>query len=285
MTGIDSDGGDPRAFYEQYVEEHVPYHRSPKGLKGAVLSVLPYWSYREWRFWQAFIPPGGRLLDLGCARGREVFRDKSRQAVGVDIARNALRDCLRRYDCATASDLAALPFPDDAFDCVVSSHVLGHVPAVAKDDVLSEIRRVLRAGGRTLHVVETDSRHTLIEEAKRRPDLYRRRLIEPDGHVGLELPSAVLERFARAGFELEHCEPMDAGPLHPRLAVKWFDNEYRECSPLLARVVARARAVLASPARLALEEIRLGLEHRGAGRRRPLDDALFLAVVLRTNKP
>ncbi len=32
----------PREFYEQYVEEHVPYHRSPRGLKRLILSVLPY---------------------------------------------------------------------------------------------------------------------------------------------------------------------------------------------------------------------------------------------------
>jgi len=36
-----------REFYERYVEEHVPYHRSPSGLKRLILSFLPYWSYRE----------------------------------------------------------------------------------------------------------------------------------------------------------------------------------------------------------------------------------------------
>lgn len=275
----------PQAFYERYVEEHVPYHRSPRGLERAILAALPYWSYREWRFWERHVPASRRLLDLGCARGREVFRDKARSVVGADLAQNALRECRTHYDAALAADLIALPFADDSFECVVSSHVLGHVPVDAKDAVLGEIRRVLRPGGKTLHVIETDSRHPLIEEAKRRPELYQQHLIDPDGHVGLELPSAVLQRFARAGFELESCERMDAGPLHPRLTLKWFDNEYRDRSRVLARLVQRARRVMHSPVRLALEEVRLGFEHRAAGRRRPLDDALFLAVVFTSKTP
>ncbi len=272
---------DPQAFYERYVEEHVPYHRSPRGLKRVVLSALPYWSYREWRFWERYAPACARLLDLGCARGREVFRDKGRSVVGADLARNALRECREHYDCALAADLTALPFADRSFDCVVSSHVMGHVPIASKDAVLREIRRVLEPGGKTLHVIETDSEHALIGEAKRHPQLYRRHLIEADGHVGLELPSAVLARFARAGFELQRCERMDCGPLHPRLALKWFDNEYRRASPQFARLAARARAVAGNPIRLALEEIRLGVEHRTSGRRAPLDNALFLAAVFR----
>ena len=275
---------DSQAFYERYVEEHVPYHRSPRGWKRAALSLLPYWSYREWRFWGRHTPAGGRLLDLGCARGREVFRDKSHLAVGVDLARNALRDCLLNYDGAAAADLTALPFSDDSFDSVVSSHVLGHVPCEAKDAVLGEVRRVLRPGGRTLHIVETDSRHPLIEEAKRRPELYRRYLIEQDGHVGLELPSATLERFAAAGFELERLEVMDAGRMHPRLVLKWFDNEYRESSANLEWLVRRSRRVLESPIRLAWEEVRLGFEHRVRGPRHSLDDAIFVAVSLRSTK-
>ncbi|MEZ5393895.1 MAG: hypothetical protein R2724_13800 [Bryobacterales bacterium] len=54
-----------RAFYDDYVAEHVPYHRSPRGLKGWLLRALPYWSYQEWRFWRRWVPDGCRLLDLG----------------------------------------------------------------------------------------------------------------------------------------------------------------------------------------------------------------------------
>lgn len=270
-----------REFYERYVEEHVPYHRSPRGLKRLILSVLPYWSYREWRFWRRTVPRGARVLDLGCARGREVFRERAAFVVGLDMARNALDECAMHYDGAVAASLTSLPVRDDSFDCVVSSHVLGHVPAEAKDQVLREIRRALRPGGTSLHVVETDSRGWLAQEAKREPDLYQRYLIEQDGHVGLELPSQVVARFERAGFAVEDVEVLAESDVHPRLAVKWFGVEYRQISRPLARLAAQSEATLRSPLRLAWAEIRLGRR----GRRTPLDEALFVSIVTRKPGP
>ena len=66
-------------------------------MKGVLLRVLPYWSYREWRFWRRWVPRRCRLLDLGCARGREVFVERAASCVGVDLARAALSDCREHY--------------------------------------------------------------------------------------------------------------------------------------------------------------------------------------------
>ena len=270
-----------RAFYDGYVEEHVPYHRSPRGLKGFALRALPYWSYQEWRFWRRWVPAGCRLLDLGSARGREIFRERARLAVGVDFALAALRECAGHYDGAALADLRRLPFPDASFDCIVSSHVMGHVPFEAKESVLSEIARLLRPGGVTAHVIETDSEHPLVRLAKTDPELYRKRLIEPDGHIGLELVPAVLERFRRYGLEPVEAAPMEAGPFHPRLTVKWFGNEYAERDERFARLVEDARRTLASPLRLAAAEVWLGVRQRFlAGRDDPLR-AQFLALACR----
>ena len=270
-----------RAFYDGYVEEHVPYHLSPRGLKGSLLRWLPYWSYQEWRFWRRWAPRGCRLLDLGSARGREIFREQARLAIGVDLAHAALRDCARRYDGAALADLRRLPFPDGAFDCIVSSHVMGHVPPEAKDAVLSEVARLLRPGGRTVHVIETDSRHPWIERAKQSPELYERNLIAPDGHVGLELAPAVVERFRRHGLEPVEAAPLETGEFHPRLIVKWFGGEYAARDEHFARLVERARRTLQSPLRLAATEIRLGLRQRLLGRREDPNLAQVLALVCR----
>ena len=270
-------------FYEGYVEEHVPYHRSPRGLKGLILSVLPYWSYREWRFWKRMVPRGARVLDLGCARGREIFRERAAFVIGLDVARNALADCASHYGGALAGELTALPAADESFDCVVSSHVLGHVPAEQKDQVLSEIRRVLRPGGVSLHVVETDSTGWLMEQAKQEPDLYQQYLIEQDGHVGLELASEVIARFNRAGLAVEQVATLADSDVHPRLAVKWFNGEYRQVSRPLGRLAARSEAILANPLRLAWEEIRLGRRGRRS-QRADLDEALFVSIVTRKSK-
>lgn len=282
------DGEDPgsstdaaRAFYDGYVEEHVPYHHSPHGLKRFVLLWLPYWSYQEWRFWRRWVPEGCRLLDLGAARGRGVFREKARLAVGVDLAQSALRDCAQHYDGAALADLRRLPFPDGSFDCIVSSHVMGHVPPEAKEAVIAEIARLLRPGGVTVHVIETDSEHPLVQRAKADPELFRRYLIEPDGHVGLELVPRVLDRFRRHGLEPVEVVPMETGPFHPRLAVKWFGGEYAEQNEHFARIVDRARKTLASPLRLAFAEVWLGARQRFIGRRERPELAQFLGLVCR----
>ena len=152
---------DPEAFYEDYVQHHVPYHLNPAGFKGWILRFLPYWSWREWRFWNRCVPRGGVLLDLGCPRGREVFAARSQTSLGLDISPTALRECAKHYHLATRSNLFPVRFRDGSVDCVVTSHVLGHVPADQKDRVLSEITRVLKPGGKSIHVVETDSLHPL----------------------------------------------------------------------------------------------------------------------------
>ena len=115
-------------FYEQYISHHVPYHLSPRGMKGAVLRVVPYWSWREWCFWRRYIPRRGWLLDLGCARGREIFVERAAGCVGIDTALTALAECARHYRLAVQSGLTPIPFESNGFDCVVTSHVIGHIP-------------------------------------------------------------------------------------------------------------------------------------------------------------
>jgi SAM-dependent methyltransferase len=274
----------PREFYQRYVEDHVPYHRSPQGLKRIILSVLPYWSYREWRFWKRWVPRGSRILDLGCARGREIFQEHGDFVVGMDLAPNALGDCVAHYDGAIEASLINLPAADGSFDCVVTSHVLGHVPVPQKNEVLAEIHRVLRPGGLTLHVIETDSSCRLMELAKQSPALYQRHLIEEDGHVGLETATEVVARFERKGFEVEAIHVLADADLHPRLAVKWFANGYRDVSLELANLVSRSEAVLGNPLRLAGQEVRLGLRGLRAPDPARIDEALFVAVALRKRR-
>ncbi len=189
-------------FYDAYSEMHAPFVRIPQGLKGALLRLLPYWSYREWRFWDAAVPSCERLLDVGCGRGHEMFARRARQTAGFDISLRFIRECAERYDLVAQGDLPRLPFASSAFDVVVSSHVLGHVPEDKKDETIAEIRRALRPGGITAHLVETDSNHRLVRAAKERPDAYRAQFVEQDGHVGLEPASRVIARFRAHGFEL-----------------------------------------------------------------------------------
>ena len=101
---------------------------------------------------------GERVLDVGCGTG--VVARTAAEAVGpggsvtgVDVNEGMLATARARAPQGGASlewrqeDASALPFSDGAFDVVLSQQALQFVPDPGA--VLSEIRRVLRPGGRT----------------------------------------------------------------------------------------------------------------------------------------
>src|SRR5256885_1882262 len=88
---------------------------------------------------------GSTVLDLGCGPGMlALLKRKGVTLVGVDLSPELLAAASRNgYDGAYLATLTALPFPDSSFDYVVSLDVMGHVAFDDKDQVLSEIKRVL----------------------------------------------------------------------------------------------------------------------------------------------
>ena len=154
--------------------------------------------------------PGDRVLDMGCGAGRHAFEAYRRGAdvvaldhdveelAGVGALLEAMRAEGEAPATATAStrhgDALALPFDDDAFDRVVASEVLEHLP----DDVsaIAELVRVLRPGG------------TLAVSVPRwLPEVICWRLSTryhetPGGHVRIYTREELLARLTRAGLEL-----------------------------------------------------------------------------------
>ena len=105
---------------------------------------------------------GDALLDLGCGFGRHAFEAARRGAnvVALDAGRDEVEGVAATFaamveagelttpDLHTAAvqgDALHLPFPDGAFDRVICSEVLEHIP----DDLaaMRELARVLRPGG------------------------------------------------------------------------------------------------------------------------------------------
>src|SRR5215210_5093654 len=96
---------------------------------------------------------GERVLDLGCGAGRFVaaLGDAGADPVGVELADGALERARRNVPGAELHLLGpdgAIPLEDGSVDLVWCSEVLEHVPDTA--GLLSEVRRVLRTGGRLL---------------------------------------------------------------------------------------------------------------------------------------
>jgi SAM-dependent methyltransferase len=101
------------------------------------------------------VDPGNRVLDVGCGTGNAALtaRRAGADVTGVDVTRPML-DLAREsselagYDDVNwiAGDAEALPFPDEAFDVVLSS--FGHVFSPAAVEAGREMVRVARSGGR-----------------------------------------------------------------------------------------------------------------------------------------
>ena len=101
-------------------------------------------------FGRMSIEKARRVLDLGCGAG-DLLGDVRAAApgatlIGVDPAVGMLRHAREKGEIALAAmDARHLAFPDRAFDAVVLSFVLFHVPDLVA--ALREIGRVLRADG------------------------------------------------------------------------------------------------------------------------------------------
>lgn len=100
------------------------------------------------------------LLDLGCGTGTLLAelgrRDPEATLTGIDADPRILAKAREKLALARVSATLVhayaqnLPFPDSAFDAVVSTLIFHHLSTPVKRAALGEIYRVLRPGGRFL---------------------------------------------------------------------------------------------------------------------------------------
>jgi SAM-dependent methyltransferase len=104
------------------------------------------------------IPPGSRVLEVGCGDGTVGqalhVRVADIEYVGVDLNPGAWAGVPLRF---TAASALALPFAGARFDAIVSMYVIEHT--VFPHRFLDEAWRVLRPGGRLL-LIAPDFLHT-----------------------------------------------------------------------------------------------------------------------------
>lgn len=98
-------------------------------------------------------------------------------------------------------DITALDLPDDAFDAVICSHVLEHVPDDAA--AMRELRRIVAPGGWCLVMVPLalDRATTYEDDSISAPEDRRREFLQHD-HVRLYAPD-IADRLRAARFAVE----------------------------------------------------------------------------------
>jgi SAM-dependent methyltransferase len=180
-----------------------------------------YWQRRRFRIIQDFVGDAGRVLDIGCGSSRIV--QTLAQAVGVDLAMRKLRWLRRPGRHLVQASINHLPFSDGAFDAVISSEVIEHVPP--EEVNLRELVRVIRPGG--LLVLGT-------------PDYGRRRWRALEWIYGRLFPggyaSEHINRYTYAGLRKG---------LEEDLGLEILDCRYIGGSEM----IFKARLPIASPAR------------------------------------
>jgi ubiquinone/menaquinone biosynthesis C-methylase UbiE len=100
---------------------------------------------------RALLKPSDKVLDVGCAAGRDtrILKDMGFEAVGSDLAEKLL-DIAKRANPDiefVLADMRRLPFADGAFGAIWASAVLHHVTKEEMPSVLQEFYRVLSTKG------------------------------------------------------------------------------------------------------------------------------------------
>lgn len=120
----------------------------------------------------AMLPPGARLLDLGCGEGRDsvFFATQGFEVVGVDASRAGIAKARRLAEARgvaagwVTGDMARLTYPG-SLDVVYSCGAVHYVPRPKRARFFSRLQALTRPRGLHAHVVFTD-REVYVEKGE-----------------------------------------------------------------------------------------------------------------------
>jgi len=234
------------SFYEgKFIESHDLDKKFNFPLLRLFYNLISVDKSRERFFKKNLRGKNQMILDIGCGGGWGVLTEFGR-VIGVDISIKSLKNASKFYDLVIQAGILKLPFFNNTFDIVFSSDVIGHIPFNDKQMLISEIYRITKKDGVSIHSIECDSNSLFYKWAKKYPDFYKKYFIEMYGHFGLELPTEVFERFREIGFIplIEKADPCK-GYLRPIESYNvFFNNEYKNKSILIKFFISFLNAVL-----------------------------------------
>ena len=225
------------------------------------------------------------ILDIGCGGGgfSMLLKNKCHELVGLDMSIKSLKKAerLKIYDALIHCSIEYNPFPDNYFDVLISTDVLGHTSMKLKERLYREFYRILKPGGKMLHVIETDSNNFWIRHAKRTPELYQKNHIDKYGHIGMEMPETIIRRIREIGFRKIKTTGINGIIIPPEVCVSWFD-EYNISSNLIRTYFKLSKVLMKNNLYRKLFNISLGVMEKAVN---PfLNINRFTGLLLRAEK-
>ena len=177
----------------------------------------------------------GVALDIGCGSGNPHFKMLG-SVVGVDVSLPALKNAKVKYNKVIHCNVTKLPFPDKTFDYVISSDLIEHLNAADQRMLIQEMHRVLKDNGGTFHTAQTYGFFRNWAR-KKSPCLYQKYFVDMYGHIGMFIPSEILNIFRESGFYLTFKRKSNSMLFESYLLLKLLDNEYINASLLIKAAV------------------------------------------------
>jgi ubiquinone/menaquinone biosynthesis C-methylase UbiE len=94
----------------------------------------------------------GKVLDAGCGPGlgTNILAERADEVVGIDLNEPSLEYAIAHKlpnALFKKMDVTKMEFPDNTFDCGVSSEVIEHMDEASQYKYLEELQRVVKPGG------------------------------------------------------------------------------------------------------------------------------------------
>jgi ubiquinone/menaquinone biosynthesis C-methylase UbiE len=254
--------------------EHAGWQRAASSYRSSFAHATA--RYIEPLLTAAEISSGNHVLDVACGPGDLAAAALARGAVAhgldfsaemVGIARSTHPEIV-----VTEGDAENLPYPDGAFDAVVSSFGIHHIPR--PELALAECRRVLKPGGRIAFTVwatpEENTAWSLVFDAVDRHGDRSSSKAPP--------PGGVLNRIDQCVRALEVAGFVDSSAEIVRS--EWPLRDGRALLAALAAGTARMAALLAAQEPAAIAAIADDVNHQAERYRRGGNVAIPIAAVL-----
>ena len=96
------------------------------------------------------LPPGSKVLDIGCGNGRNLFYRSDIDITGLEMSQELCDIVIEKGGNVIQGNMINLPFDDNTFDYIICIAVYHHLDnAKDREQALNEMYRILKPSGKS----------------------------------------------------------------------------------------------------------------------------------------